>query len=247
MVRADFPWPLAMVLAICAGVAAGVTSAGVAILARLPTFITTFAMLGITGGIGLLLTNGQPVSGFPAGYEVFGNGRVGPIPVPVIIMATVYLVLHVMLTRTRAGLKIFAIGGSRAAAVSAGISWKRTMIAVLGLSGFLSAISGIIITSRLGAGSGTYGAESLLPAVAGVMIGGVSLFGGVGSLIGTLGGVLIIVSINNGLVLLNISQFWQQVVVGIVILCAVLIDQWAKGQLSRATSDAVDRKRIGGM
>jgi ribose/xylose/arabinose/galactoside ABC-type transport system permease subunit len=247
MVRADFPWPLAMVLAICAGVAAGVTSAGVAIVARLPTFITTFAMLGITGGIGLLLTNGQPVSGFPPGYEVFGNGRVGPIPVPVIIMAAVYLVLHVMLTRTRAGLKIFAIGGSRAAAISAGISWKRTMLAVLGLSGFLSAISGIIITSRLGAGSGTYGAESLLPAVAGVMIGGVSLFGGVGSLIGTLGGVLIIVSINNGLVLLNISQFWQQVVVGIVILCAVLIDQWAKGQLSRATSDAVDRKRIGGM
>ena len=122
------------------------------------------------------------------------------------------------------------------------------MLAVLGLSGFLSAISGIIITSRLGAGSGTYGAESLLPAVAGVMIGGVSLFGGVGSLIGTLGGVLIIVSINNGLgARLNISQFWQQVVVGIVILCAVLIDQWAKGQLSCVTGDAVDRKRIGGM
>jgi ribose transport system permease protein len=247
MVRADLPWPIAALLAIAAGVLAGMTSAIIAIVARLPTFITTFAMLGVTGGVGLLLTDGRPVSGFPDSYKVFGNGRVGPIPVPVIILLAVYLILHVMLTRTRFGLKIFAIGGSRAAAVSAGISWKRTIVAVLGLSGFLSGISGIIITSRLGAGSGTYGAENLLPAVAGVMIGGVSLFGGVGSLIGTLGGVLIIVSINNGLVLLNISQFWQQVVVGIVILGAVLIDQWAKGHLSRASGDAVDRKRIAGL
>ena len=247
MVRADFPWPLATVLAICAGIAAGVTSAAWRSSPDYRRSSRRSRCSGSLAGSGLLLTNGQPVSGFPSGYEVFGNGRVGPIPVPVIIMAIVYVVLHVMLTRTRAGLKIFAIGGSRAAAISAGISWKRTMLAVLGLSGFLSAISGIIITSRLGAGSGTYGAESLLPAVAGVMIGGVSLFGGVGSLIGTLGGVLIIVSINNGLVLLNISQFWQQVVVGIVILGAVLIDQWAKGHLTSAAGDAVDRKRIGGL
>lgn len=247
MVRAGLPWPLAAVAAVFAGVLAGTTSATVSIIAKLPTFITTFAMLGIAQGVALLLTDGSPVSGFPDGYRVFGNGRVGPVPVPVIIMGVIYASLHIMLTRTRFGLKIFSIGGSRPAAISAGISWERTVVAVLALSGFLSAVSGIIITSRLGAGSGTYGAENLLPAVAGVMIGGVSLFGGVGSLIGTLGGVLIIVTINNGLVLLNISQFWQQVVVGVIILGAVLIDQWAKGRLSKKSGVVLERKRIGGV
>ncbi len=247
MVRSDIPWPVAALLAVSIGTLAGVTSAVVSIVAKLPTFITTFAMLGIAQGIGLLLTDGSPVSGFPDGYRVFGNGRIGPVPVPVVIMLTVYAVLHITLTRTRLGLKIFAVGGSRPAAVSAGISWEKMVITVLATSGFLSALSGIIITARLGAGSGTYGAENLLPAVAGVMIGGVSLFGGRGNLIGTLGGVLIIVTIYNGLVLMNVSQFWQQVVVGVIILGAVLIDQWAKGRLSKGASDSLEQRKIGGM
>lgn len=247
MVRVGVPWQIAVVLALATGVLAGTTSATIAIVAKIPTFITTFAMLGIAQGIGLLLTDGRPVAGFPAGYGVFGNGRVGPVPVPVIIMAVVYATLHIMLTRTRFGLKIYAIGGSRPAAVSAGISWERMVVIVLALSGFLAALSGVIITSRLGAGSGTYGAENLLPAVAGVMIGGVSLFGGVGNILGTLGGVLIVVMVNNGLVLLNVSQFWQQVVVGIIILGAVLIDQWAKGRIGRGSTDTAERRRIGGM
>jgi ribose/xylose/arabinose/galactoside ABC-type transport system permease subunit len=224
-----------------------VISALVSIVAKLPTFITTFAMMGIAQGIALLLTDGSPVSGFPDGYDFFGRARIGPVPVPVIIMGLVYAVLHIMLTRTRLGLKMFAIGGSRPAAVSAGISWERMVVAVLAISGLLAAITGVIVTSRLGAGSGTYGAENLLPVVAGVMIGGVSLFGGRGNLIGTLGGVLIIVTIYNGLVLMNVNPFWQQVVVGVIILGAVLIDQWAKGRLSKGASDSLERQRIGGM
>ncbi|MCI0678377.1 MAG: ABC transporter permease [Actinobacteria bacterium] len=247
MVEVDMPWQGAALIAITAGTVAGVVSAVVSIVAKLPTFITTFAMMGIAQGIALLLTDGSPVSGFPDGYNFFGRGRIGPVPVPVIIMGLVYAVLHVMLTRTRLGLKMFAIGGSRPAAVSAGISWERMVVAVLALAAFLSAITGIVITSRLGAGSGTYGAENLLPVVAGVMIGGVSLFGGRGNLIGTLGGVLIIVTIYNGLVLLNVNPFWQQVVVGVIILGAVLIDQWAKGRLSKGASDSLERQRIGGM
>jgi len=247
MVQADLPWQLAALIAIAAGVLAGIISAVVSIAAKLPTFITTFAMMGIAQGVALLLTDGSPVSGFPDGYNFFGRTRIGPIPVPVIIMGLVYAVLHVMLTRTRLGLKLFAIGGSRAAAVSAGISWERMVVAVLAIAGFLAAITGIIVTSRLGAGSGTYGAENLLPVVAGVMIGGVSLFGGRGNLIGTLGGVLIIVTIYNGLVLMNVNPFWQQVVVGVIILGAVLIDQWAKGHLSKGASDSLERQKIGGM
>lgn len=247
MVEVDMPWQAAAPIAMSAGVLAGVISALVSIVAKLPTFITTFAMMGIAQGIALLLTDGSPVSGFPDGYDFFGRARIGPVPVPVIIMGLVYAVLHMMLTRTRLGLKMFAIGGSRPAAVSAGISWERMVVAVLAISGLLAAITGVIITSRLGAGSGTYGAENLLPVVAGVMIGGVSLFGGRGNLIGTLGGVLIIVTIYNGLVLMNVNPFWQQVVVGVIILGAVLIDQWAKGRLSKGASDSLERQRIGGM
>jgi ribose/xylose/arabinose/galactoside ABC-type transport system permease subunit len=132
------------------------------------------------------------------------------------------------------GLRIYAVGGNRSAASVVGINWQRVVVGVLGLSGFLAAVSGIIITSRLGAASGTYGADDLLPAVAGVIIGGTSLNGGIGSLMGTFGGIMIIVTINDGLVLLNVSQFWQQLVVGVIIMAAVLIDQATRGYLNTA-------------
>jgi ribose/xylose/arabinose/galactoside ABC-type transport system permease subunit len=231
VIKSGVPWPLGMVAAIALSTLAGLVSAAVTVMARLPTFITTLAMLGIVQGTAFLLTNGEPVAGFPNGYQAIGSNRIGPVPLSILVPAVIYLVLHLMLTRTTIGLKIFAIGGNRIAATRVGISWKRTVVLVLGLSGFLAGISGIILTSRLGAGSGTYGADDLLPAVAGVIIGGTSLTGGVGSLLGTFGGIMIIVTISDGLVLLNISQFWQQVAVGVIIMLAVLIDQTVRGYL----------------
>lgn len=232
IVKSGVPWPLAMVVAIAFATLAGLVSAAVTVLARLPTFITTLAMLGIVQGTAFLLTNGEPVAGLPHGYQAIGSNRIGPIPLSILVPAVIYGVLHFVLTRTTWGLKIFAIGGNRIAATRVGISWKKTVLLVLGLSGLLSGISGIILTSRLGAGSGTYGADDLLPAVAGVIIGGTSLTGGVGSLLGTFGGIMIIVTISDGLVLLNISQFWQQVAVGVIIMGAVLIDQTVRGYVN---------------
>lgn len=243
IIEAGVFWPIGIVIAIAVGIGAGLVSGVVTVVARLPTFITTLAMLGISEGIGLLLTNGQPVAGFPDGYGVFGNGKVGPVPVPIIIVIVTYVVLHLMLNRTKFGLEIYAVGGSKTAATLVGISWRKVVIGTLAISGLLSAMSGIIITSRLGAGSGTYGTEALLPAVAGVIIGGTSLTGGVGTLIGTFGGILITVTISNGLVLLNVSQFWQQVVVGLIILGAVIIDQIAKGYLGSGASRPRLRRR----
>jgi ribose transport system permease protein len=190
-------------------------------------------MLGIVQGTAYLLTNGEPVGGFPNGYGVLGTSLLGPIPLSIIVVGVIYLVLIVMLKLSVFGLQIFAVGGNRQAASVVGISWKRVVITVLTLSGVLAGISGIIITSRLGAASGSYGSDDLLPVVAGVIIGGTSLTGGVGSLIGTFGGILIVVTINDGLVLLNVSQFWQQIVVGIIIMFAVLIDQIARGYFLR--------------
>jgi ribose/xylose/arabinose/galactoside ABC-type transport system permease subunit len=238
VIKAGVPWPLAILVGVGCGVTAGLVSGLVTVIARLPTFITTLAMLGIVQGTAFLLTNGQPVAGFPAAYQVIGTGRVGPVPLAIAVVAVIYVLLYFMLNHTVFGLQIFAVGGNRAAANVVGINSPRIVVGVLALSAFLASISGVIITSRLGAGSGNYGAEDLLPAVAAVIIGGTSLNGGVGSLLGTLGGVMIIVTINDGLVLLNVSQFWQQVVVGIIIMGAVLIDQAARGYL---TSGSLDR------
>lgn len=232
IIEAGVPWPLGMALAIAIGTGAGVVTGVVTVIGRLPTFITTLAMLGIVQGTAFLLTNGQPVSNFPDEYQAIGTNWLGPIPFAILVPAVIYVALHFMLTRTVFGLHIFAVGGNKAAAESVGISWARTTIAVLALSAFLSSVSGILITSRLNAGSGTYGADDLLPAVAGVIIGGTSLTGGVGSLWGTFGGILIVVTIADGLTLLNVSQFWQQVLVGVIIMSAVLVDQATRGSIN---------------
>ena len=232
IIEAGVPWPIGMVLAVACGTAAGFISGLVSVVGRLPTFITTLAMLGIVQGTAFLLTNGQPVSGFPDGYQFIGTKWLGPIPYSIILSVVVYLVLHFVLARTVIGLRIFAVGGNRTAAERVGISWGRNTILVLALSGFLSSVAGILLTSRLNAGSGTYGANDLLPVVAAVIIGGTSLTGGVGSLAGTFAGVLIVVTIGDGLTLLNVSQFWQQILVGVIIMASVLIDQATRGSLN---------------
>ena len=243
MVNAHWPWPLAVVLALSAGTLAGVTSGFVAVFGHLPTFITTLAMLGIVQGAAYLMTNGQAIGGFPDQYQLLGSVFVGPVPLSMIVVAVLYLLLVLMMRNTVFGLRIYAVGGNRNAASVVGINWQRVVVGVLGLSGLLAAVSGIIITSRLGAASGSYGADDLLPAVAGVIIGGTSLNGGVGSLIGTFGGIMIIVTINDGLVLLNVSQFWQQLVVGVIIMAAVLIDQATRGYLNTAWLPAFVRRQ----
>jgi len=233
IINAGVPWPLGMALAILVGTTAGALSGIVTVAARLQTFITTLAMLGIVQGTAYLLTNGEPVAGFPGGYQYLGTKEIGPFPISLFVVALIYVVLYVLLNHTVFGLHVQAVGGNRAAAAAVGISWKKVVIGVLTLSAFLASISGIIITARLGAGSGSYGADDLLTAVAGVIIGGTSLLGGLGTLVGTFGGIMIVVTINNGLVLLNVNQFWQQVVVGVIIMFAVVIDQVTRTYFER--------------
>jgi ribose transport system permease protein len=219
------PWVIGAVIAVVIGTVAGFVSGVVSVAGKLATFVTTLAMMGIVQGVAYVLTSGQPVDGFPHGYTVLGTGLVGAVPISVIVVGAVYVVLHIVLTQTRFGLNIYAVGGNSSASQRVGISSNGLIIAVLALSGFLASVAGIMLTSRLNAGSGDYGGSDLLPAIAGVIIGGTSLRGGVGSLVGTLGGVLVVETINDGLTLLNVSQFWQQVAVGVIIMLAVLVDQ----------------------
>jgi ribose/xylose/arabinose/galactoside ABC-type transport system permease subunit len=195
---------------------------------KVVSFISTLAMLGIAQGLAFLLTNGQAVAGFGETYDKIGTFTIRGFPGAAVIAAGVFLVLHLMLTRTKLGLQIYAVGGNAEAAAYAGISPGRVKLIALMISGLTAGIGGLILSSRLDAGNGLFGAGDLLQAVAAVVIGGTSLFGGVGNVLGTAIGVVIIASINDGLILMNVPDFWQQIVVGVIIIAAMVVDQIAK-------------------
>ena len=216
--------PIALGVAVLAGTISGVLTAKL----RVVSFVSTLAMLGIAQGTAFLLTNGQSVYGFPDAYRAIGTSKIVGIPTPAIIALGVFVALHLMLTRTQLGMRMFAVGGNAEAADYAGIKVGRIKLYALMLSGLTAGIGGLILSARLDAGNGLFGAGDLLGAVAAVVIGGTSLFGGVGSIWGTATGVLIIATIANGMVLLNVPDFWQQIVVGWIIVLAVMLDQLAK-------------------
>jgi ribose/xylose/arabinose/galactoside ABC-type transport system permease subunit len=195
---------------------------------KVVSFISTLAMLGIAQGVAFLLTNGQAVAGFPESYKKIGTAEIRGFPGAAIIAVGVFVALHLMLTRTRLGAHIYAVGGNAESAALAGIRTGRIKLYALMISGLCAGVGGLIISARLDAGNGLFGANDLLAAVAAVVIGGTSLFGGVGSVVGTGVGVLIITTISNGMVLLNVPDFWQQIVVGCIILAAMVVDQITK-------------------
>ncbi len=229
MVNYHVPWFAAMLAAFAAGALVGIINGWFATRLGMPSFVATLAMLGIARGVALLITQGQAIYGLPSIFNVMGQGDVGPIPIPVIIAAGVLLVLHLVLTQTKFGLNVYAVGGNPEAARLSGVNVPGVKMAVLILSALLASLSGLILAARLDAGSGTVGGDLLLDAIAAVVIGGTSLLGGTGRVTGTILGVLLIASIRNGLVLLNVSAFWQQVAIGALILLAVSLDYLAKG------------------
>jgi ribose/xylose/arabinose/galactoside ABC-type transport system permease subunit len=228
IIRHGIPVPLGIVVALGCVVFAGAISGFLTWKVKVVSFISTLAMLGIAQGAAFLLTNGQSVYGFPESYRRIGTSNVHGFPTPAIIAIVLYAVLHLMLTRTKFGLQIYAVGGNAEAAAFAGIRVGRVKLLALMISGLTAGIGGLIVSSRLDAGNGLFGAGDLLGAVAAVVIGGTSLFGGVGTVIGTAIGVVIITTINNGLVLLAVPDFWQQIVIGCIIIAAMVLDQLAK-------------------
>jgi len=218
---------LGIAAALGATVVAGMVSGLITWKLKVVSFISTLAMLGIAQGIAFLLTNGHAIAGFGSTYAQIGTSTIDGFPGAVIIAAGAFLVLHLMLTRTKLGLHIYAVGGNAEAAAYAGINPGRVKLIALMISGFTGGIAGLILSSRLDAGNGLFGAGVLLQAVAAVVIGGTSLFGGVGNVLGTAIGVVIISSINDGLILMNVPDFWQQIVVGVLIIAAMVVDQIA--------------------
>lgn len=237
IIRFELPVALGIAIALGCSVLAGVISGFFTWKLKVVSFISTLAMLGIAQGIAFLLTNGQSVAGFPESYKKIGTAEIYGFPGAAIIALAVFVALHLMLTRTRLGAHIFAVGGNTESAARTGIHPGRIKLIALMISGLCAGLGGLIISARLDAGNGLFGANDLLAAVAAVVIGGTSLFGGTGSVIGTAVGVLIITTISNGMVLLNVPDFWQQIVVGCIILAAMVLDQITKAaRFSAATA-----------
>jgi ribose transport system permease protein len=192
---------------------------------RLPPFVTTLAMLTIARGLTMLYTGGHPISQLGGGFAWLGSGTMLGIPVPVWMALLVVLTAHVFTVHTRTGRYIYAIGGNEEAARLSGINIASVKRKVYAISGALAALGGLIVTARLDSAQPNAGTGYELDAIAAVVIGGTSLSGGRGSVAGTVMGAVIIGVLNNGLVLLNVSPFWQQVVKGSVILLAVIVDR----------------------
>ncbi len=192
---------------------------------KVPPFVATLAMLTIARGFTMLYTKGHPISNLGESFAFIGTGWWLGIPVPVYIAAVVVLLAVFVTQKTKMGRYIYAIGGNEQAAKLSGINIKKVKIKVYAMAGALAALGGIIVTSRLDSAQPNAGISYELDAIAAVVIGGTSLSGGKGSVWGTVMGAIIIGVLNNGLVLLNVSPFWQQVVKGSVILLAVIIDK----------------------
>jgi ribose transport system permease protein len=192
---------------------------------KVPPFVATLAMLTMARGFTMLWTRGHPVTGLGSGFGFLGTGWFLGIPMPVWISGIVVIVAVILAGKTRFGRYIYAIGGNESASLLSGIPIKKVKIGVYALAGLLAAVGGVLVTARLDSAQPNAGVSYELDAIAAVVIGGTSLSGGKGTILGTVLGAMIIGVLNNGLVLLNVSPFWQQVIKGLVILLAVIIDK----------------------
>ena len=192
---------------------------------HVPAFIGTLGMYGVARGAAYLFAGGMTISIDNEWYSAIGNGRVFGIPMLVILTAIACLLLHYLLSQTRFGQHTYAMGASKAAANRAGINVRRVTMKIYLLSAVMAGFAGALYTGRFTAGAAQAGEPLLLDAIAAVVIGGASLFGGSGTILGTVAGALVIAVIQYGLVFINVEPFWQFIAVGTVIIISVLVDQ----------------------
>jgi ribose transport system permease protein len=213
--QAGQPLAIALPLSLTVGLMCGLGNGALISWGGLPPFIVTLGTMSIARGAALLFTEGRPVSGFGPSFRMLATGRAGFVPAPVIETTLVYAAAHFVLSRTTFGRYVYAIGGNEEATRLSGVSIRFHKTMIYGVSGLMSAIAAVILTARM---------MYELDAIAATVIGGTSLMGGDGTLAGTLVGALIMGVLRNGLNLLGVSSFLQQIVIGSVIVVAVLID-----------------------
>jgi ribose/xylose/arabinose/galactoside ABC-type transport system permease subunit len=222
--RAGLPIEVAAATGLAVGLACGLLNGVLITVGRLPPFIATLGMMSVARGSALMLSDGRSISGYPAGFRGLATGHVLGIPIPVIVMVVIYGIAHLVLTRTTLGRYTYAIGGNEEAAELSGINVRAYKTGVYGIAGGLSAVTALLLVARLDSAQPIAGIMYELDAIAAVVIGGTSLMGGSGTVVGTLIGALIMGVLRNGLNLLGVSSYLQQVAIGGVIIVAVLLD-----------------------
>jgi ribose transport system permease protein len=195
---------------------------------KLPPFIVTLGMMSIARGLAFAITGGETIRGLPPEFLAFGQGAFLSIPIPIIVMAIFAGVIGYLLRTTTWGRYAYAIGGNEEAAIYSGVNVKKMKVVIYSLCGFSAGIAGVIFASRFGVGQSTAGIGYELDVIAASVIGGVSLSGGRGTILGAIVGSVLMGVLRNGLVLLNVSEYWQQVAIGLVILLAVIMDRKTK-------------------
>jgi ribose/xylose/arabinose/galactoside ABC-type transport system permease subunit len=216
--------PLLVGLAV--GAFVGFLSSAMIVWGRILPFLATLAMLALARSAALVITGGEVKTDLSSPFEWLGSGMIGPIPVPVIIFFALAIVADFVLSKTKFGYHVYAVGGDEESSQKVGISAKRVLIAVYVISGVCAAVAGMVLTARLDAAAPLAGTGYELQAIAAVVIGGTSLFGGTGTIRGTVIGVLLVGMVLNGMDLLGISSYYQQGVQGLILVLAVLLNRW---------------------
>lgn len=230
---ADAPqvwWAWAFLAAILVGTAAGALQGVTTTLFSVPPFVVTLGGMSLFRGITLLVGDGGPISGFNDAYRWWGRGDILAIPVPVFLFVSGTLIAWYVLNYTRYGRSVYAVGANAEAARLSGINVKFVIASVYTITGFFAGVAGFVLSARLNSAEAVAGVGFELRVIASVVIGGTSLFGGIGSVFGTAAGALLIGVLLNGLVMMNVKPFWQQIVIGIIIVAAVAFDTYVKSR-----------------
>jgi ribose/xylose/arabinose/galactoside ABC-type transport system permease subunit len=223
LLKRQLPVPIALLSGLALGAVLGMTNGLIITKGRVPPFVATLGMMTVARGLALTYTQGRPITGLPDSFRFIGTGSVGLLPMPIVVAAVGFTLGYVLLTRTRIGESIFALGNNPVAARLAGIPTHGYTVFVYAISGLLASLAGMLLVARLDSAQPSVGLGYEFDAIAAVVVGGTSFAGGEGGLGGTLLGVLIIAVLNNGLNLLNIASFYQPVVTGVVIALALLL------------------------
>jgi inositol transport system permease protein len=225
-----YGWPLAALAAVAVGIAGGWLQGQAITRFKVPPFVVTLGGMSVFRGGALLFAGGGPISGFDPDYVWWGQGKIGPVPVPVIIFIAFAILAHIVLRYTRYGRQVYAVGGNPEAARLSGLNVRRVIASVYIIMGFFAGLGAFVLSARLNSSEAVAGIGYELTVIASVVIGGTSLFGGVGTIFGTVIGTVLIGVLLNGLVLMDVSSYIQQIIIGIIIVLAVAFDTFAKSR-----------------
>ena len=228
LIRLGMPIWVGILVGLLTGVVIGFFNGMLIIKTGVAPFIITLGMMGLARGFALVITKGSAMSGLPEAYLALGQGYWGLVPYPVIIMLVLAVIIHIMLSRTTFGRRIYFIGSNENAALLSGINVNRVKVAVFMICSTLAATEAVIETARMSTAQPASGGGYELTAIGAVIIGGASMMGGEGTILGTILGATLLALISNGLILLGVSAYWQQVFSGAIIILAVALDTWRR-------------------